>query len=88
MERLIKEIQPLVASLRNDLKQLDKRINHYNDNLELNPEEFAFYKGTIDECHAEMRNKMHILTTMLETDSTEILEMIMQRDKHKARLSE
>lgn len=83
MNRIVNEIKPLVASLRDDLRQLEKRISHYQDNHELNPEEYSFYKSTLDECYASMRNKMHIITTMLETDSAEILEMVKQKSPNR-----
>lgn len=80
MERITDKIQELVQTFRGDLKQLEQHIAHFEGKSALTEEEHLLFKSMIQECHDSMRSKVHLLTTMLETDSAEILELVQQRE--------
>jgi len=79
MQRITDEVLKVAHACRDELKQLEQRTSHYSDNKTLNEEEYAAYQALLKECHDSMRKKIHLLTTMLETDSVEILEMVRDR---------
>ncbi len=79
MKSITDDILKITYELRDELKVLEERINHYDNNKALNEEEYKVYKMLLEKCHDSLRKKIHLLATILETDSTEILDIVEQK---------
>lgn len=80
MERVVNNLQKFITACRTDLDKLEKAL-HDPKAIDQDPSkiQYDFFAPTIKECHLSMRNKLHMLTTVIETNSTEILDLIKHR---------
>jgi hypothetical protein len=79
MERITDKMLAITYECRSDLKELEQRIQSYQENKALTAEEYDNYKNLMKECHESIRKKIYLLVTMLETESTEILDIVESR---------
>jgi len=71
MHHQTQEILSLVYHCQADLKQLDEITQ---------AEQIS--RATLKDCHEALRDKITLIATILETGSTEILEMVEQKRLH------
>lgn len=79
MERITNEMLKIIQQCREELKELENYIKLHQDDKLLNQQQYIEYKGLIQKCHNVIKERINLLTTILETDSIEILEMVKQK---------
>jgi hypothetical protein len=68
----------ITLDCRNDLKLFEDQIASFSKYDSLTKEEYRQNNLSCLDFHDRMKRRIHLLTTMLETDSTDILNMVMQ----------
>jgi hypothetical protein len=79
MSPVIDKTRELVKDIRNDIRQFGKHIASCEALHSLDGEAFTHHKSLLKEHHGSLRQKVHLLETILETDSTEILGIVEQK---------
>ncbi|WP_421781201.1 hypothetical protein [Kiloniella litopenaei] len=68
----------LTLECRNDLKQFEDQVANFSKYKNLTLEEYEQNNLLCLDFHDRIKRKIHLLTTMLETNSTDILDMVTQ----------
>ncbi|WP_085902063.1 hypothetical protein [Kiloniella majae] len=68
----------LTLDCRNDLKLFEDQVANFSKYSSLTKEEYEQNNFVCLDFHDRMKRKIHLLATMLETNSTDILDMVTQ----------